>query len=604
MPDAAPSSEATASATASATDLIYGGYALQRGDLDSDPFNKSAPRWGGQDGAGPYDKLDAIEHPFELVVRLNATSTITFPSYVRELQWDLRTLGFGAIRAETGQFGRHTEQAVREFQIYAGMEQVACETVPTEEHPPPYLERLSAVRNTMRYDGPISGVVNEATRRRLKHWIDQAWRCPVVIQARTGEGYADVYDGGDMADGASAENLWRYDDLRSAAPRVFARDFTGYYDFAGTGHDSDEMVVLGDRLTFVVPTGSWAGPRSAPPLHTWDGGEITPERLIGTPADELSDAQQSTFRVIRAVSESECLGFFDSVNSYDNAFVSMGPCHWTLAIMSQRGLLKGELCGYLAYLRRADEEAFEEAVGRFGARVSEEWKQDGSAFFNRSQRKYTGWMSLQQEGGSYEEMTEEEEAYNYFKSWHWFYRFVMAARTVEGFRRGMWDMARVRLRDILSTSWGSSAPSEWLDGTPVGEVFTSEKAAAMILRWHVRYPGHMVRKGAGRRLQNAFERARQASLPPSAVSWEVHPSGWTNAHEAALMQGLIDEVAQAGSDNLQGDIQGDLNEWPAWRGGDNPRGFELSVLIDPLSEARDSFELATDGLPPAPLSAP
>ena len=46
---------------------------------------------------------------------------------------------------------------------------------------------------------------------------------------------------------------------------------------------------------------------------------------------------------------------------------------------------------------------------------------------------------------------------NYFKTWHWFYRFVMAGRTVAGYRQRMWHMARIRLRDIMQTPWSAAA---------------------------------------------------------------------------------------------------------------------------------------------------
>ena len=38
----------------------------------------------------------------------------------------------------------------------------------------------------------------------------------------------------------------------------------------------------------------------------------------------------STYKVVRAVAEVEAIGFFDGINGYDNAFLSMGPCHWTM----------------------------------------------------------------------------------------------------------------------------------------------------------------------------------------------------------------------------------------------------------------------------------
>ena len=216
-------------------------------------------------------------------------------------------------------------------------------------------------------------------------------------------------------------------------------------------------------------------------------GEILPERLLGRNLEELTAPETSTFKVVRAVSEVECIGHFDSVNAYDNAFVSVGPCHWTLGIASNGGnVSEGELCGYLAYLKHAEPEAFHDAFGFFGLDIDEQWsdaasRATGAALYRPGQRKYAGWVALQGEDGAFHRLPEREGDGNYFKTWHWFYRFVMAGRRNPGYQRGMWDMARVRLRDLMGLAWGDGARR-------LGDLFTSEKALAMILRWHIRFP--------------------------------------------------------------------------------------------------------------------
>ena len=60
-------------------------------------------------------------------------------------------------------FGRETFWAVREFQAYAAMAQVAQETTTCGAI---YADRPIAVSSgAHRYSGPISGVVNAATRQ-------------------------------------------------------------------------------------------------------------------------------------------------------------------------------------------------------------------------------------------------------------------------------------------------------------------------------------------------------------------------------------------------------------------------------------------------------
>jgi hypothetical protein len=498
---------------------------------------------------------------------------------VEALQRDLSTLGFAIAGEADGIFGLGAFWAVREFQAYAAMAQVAEEAAPGETV---YADRLGPVATgAARYDGPVSGVVNAKTREAIGHWLDNRWRCPVVVEAWQVRNQ--------RRHRIEAQNLWRHDDLPSKAPRMYARDLSGH--FAPVAAGDDDRIVLGDYATYL----SWSGPRSVPPNHTVPDGEMLPDALVGAPLEDLGAAQLSTFKVVRAVSEVECIGFFDSVNCYDNAFVSVGPCHWTLGIASPGGnVSEGEMCGFLAYLRHADAAAFDQAMGHFGARVDEDWVDaggvpSGARLFNRAQRKYTGWVALQREDGGYTRMPEREKEGDFLKTWHWFYRFVMAGRTVAGYRRRMWDMARVRLRDLAEVPWGDG------DAT-IADIFTSEMARAIILRWHIRFPAHVASGGAaGGRLRGALDRAK-ATAP--GLDWAGVPAGWTDAHESALIAGLRAQTAGAGG-GLDRTIR-QVVEWPAWAGGRNPRRYRLSKEIGGLDQGRGSFRFDDQGLPPAP----
>lgn len=271
---------------------LYGGFDLRRGDRDAG--GGAAARWGGvEQGAGETAR------------------------HVEALQRDLDQLGFHLVGGADGVFGRRTGWAVREFQLYARCEQVAREDV--DSTAARYLERLSPVATgAARYAGPISGVADAATRSALARWLAEDWRCPLVIEAwsrRHGRRHV-----------LRAGNLWLHDELASATPRMYARDFSAAYDEPPPELLDDGLVTLGEFVPFL----RWSGPRSQPPHHVWPAAEILPENLIGLAEERLDAAQRSTFNVVRAVSEVECLGFFDSLNAYDNAFVSAGPCHWTL----------------------------------------------------------------------------------------------------------------------------------------------------------------------------------------------------------------------------------------------------------------------------------
>ncbi len=499
---------------------------------------------------------------------------------VQTLQRDLNELGFAIAGTPDGIFGLRAFWAVREFQVYASMRQVAEETATGESI---YADRLSPVETgAQRYQGPISGVVNASTRAALEHWLANRWRCPVVIEAwRMSRGRRRQIH---------SQNLWLHDDAATNTPRMYARDMSGY--FVPFDESEDDRIVIGDYVTY----NRWGGPRSIPPNHTIPDGELLPESLTGSSLDAMDDNRLSTYKVVRAVSEVECIGFFDSVNSYDNAFVSVGPCHWTLGIVSQGGnVSEGEMCGYLAYLRHADPDAFDKAMGFFGARVDEDWvdaagNPTGAPLYNRGQRKYAGWVAVQTADGGFARLPEREEDGDYFKTWHWFYRFVMAGRTNAGYRARMWDMARLRLRDLASVPRGDDG------GACLGDLFTSEKARAIILRWHIRFPGHVAAGGRmGGRLDAAVQNARAAA---AALDWDGDPAGWTDVHEAALIDGLRGQTQRAGG-GLPTTIR-QVDRWPQWASGSNPKRYKLDKGIGPLSEARGSFRFDDEDLPPAP----
>ena len=605
----------------------YGGYTLRRGahDVTIDGETSIAdehedlpdgtervgipcmPRDGGPLAAVTID-LCAI-----------GPQVVSLPAYVRRLQYDLRILGFKMIREDeaTGFFGRVTEWAVREFQIYAGMERVARlrdNVNPALE----YVRQLEPVENTRVYNGPVSGELNAETRRCLMHWIENAYRCPVVITARTGRGYADVYDGNGLAAGATADNLWRHDDLQDSAPRVFAVDVTGYYDIPDEVDDNDLMLngqrhmVLGDYQ--VLPfDDDYSGPRSIPPNHTWASAEITPETLVGEASETIDGAALSTFRVIRAVSEVECYGFFDSVNAYDNAFISVGPCHWTLGIADPNKVGDGELPGFLAYFRDEHRDPYDAVFSRFGLDIPKSWFDpteqiaNGAQLFDRRQRKYIGSVAKRNgipsrtfveeiDGALWTVLQDNEREWNYCKSWMWYYRFMMAGRCSDEYRRQMWAMARIRLRDLLTTTWNNiPEEADWEEETILGEVFTSERAVALLLRWHIRYPNQICDINTGSAVREIFELARENV---AELSWTDPPSEWTSEHESALLQAMLD-AAEDRSSAFNDTIER-VDAWPDYDGR-RSRGYTLTDNVEEtLSTERNSFLFFDDGLPPSP----
>lgn len=553
--------------------------------------------------------------------------------HVTQLQQDLDELGFALVGNPNGVFGATTEWAVREFQIYAKMRFLASDTGVAD---PRYVARLQQTLNLYHYSGPICGVVNVGTRILIQLWKTNNWRCPVVIEAwdtdlpTIGTNTVPSW----TTPSAGLGNIWLHDEAppipappipapppsiesRADSRLMFARDFTGHYDFppahAQDLTDPDSMIDVGCAFR----SGNSTGPLTRPGgryfqrtaySSVWPEAEILPDNLLGVPLANLTPAQFTTYRVVRAVSEVECLGFFDSVNCWDTAFVSMGPSHWTLGLSNP--IAEGELCGYLSYLSAFDPVAFVQAFESYGMRIDEPWidatgDRSGRTLFDRDQRKFTSWVALQGEDGRYSRQFFNMEDANYFRTWHWAYRFIMAGRTIPGFQTGMWDMIRIRLRDITTAPIPAAlnVPDVPAAGgatrrATIGDCFTSEKATGMLLRWHIFRPFDMCTNGeAGARVQAAIT---AAGLPGAAGD----PTTWSQANETALVAALRAESANI---NASADTKKDLNRalgwvmtWPVFdgRAGHN---YQLDPNIPALSDTRGSFRDNFDdsGLPPA-----
>ena len=586
---------------------LYGGYDLTRGD---------------------HDKTATAE---AIYAGKTVPEAAPGSGHVRRLQQDLLTLGFALVGTPDGIFNQRTEWAVREFQAYSRMSYTAREAVGS---PSSYVERLSSVPvpGHQRYSGPISGALNQDTRKALLVWLREKWRCPVVVQAWN------------MSQGQPSslrnDNIWLFDEVPSTAPRMYARDFSRYYALPPGRGLTDRHVVgewVGDP-DHTDPSGvggfRFSGPRSIPPIHTWPDAELTTEALLGPAAAlaTLSQPRRSTFKAVRAVAEVECYGFADCLNCWDRALVSLGPCHWTLGLVtaSTRRAEEGELCGFLSYLRHADGAAFTRAVEAFGLRADESWT-DANGVPNgqnllKPDRKYAGWLAQQRADGTWVRVAQDEDLGNYFRSWHWVYRWMMAGRTIPGFRQRMWDMARLRIRDIRSTPWGGAGVANGIPDMPdgaggtrpvtIGDVFTSERAIGLLLRWHVYLPGHVVdpiNGGTGGhrarpRLRNAYA---AAGIPAGQA-----PSQWTDQHEASLVRELINAANAAGYANLTSTMSM-VNLWPYWAGRASrqytlpshppPANLDQAVVdtagdarVSRLRITRNSFLFDGAGLPPPP----
>ena len=605
--------------------MLYGNHNLQRSDNDGNPGANRAPRWGGVNNPPPPSPA-AAQTP-----QNRGGGTVAVPQHVRQLQNDLRTLGFLFIANADGDFGRTTEWAVREFQIYAAMANVAQvnigrlqgwrpqagTTAPEvaalglrpNSNPPEsfHVGSLDRVANGARYTGPISGVVNQRTRVAIEHWLQNNYRCPVVIEAWQ----VAPATGQRTTPAANGVNIWNYNQITqgvvrdanrrvTAYVRMFSRDFSRYYTYPA-GRNQDQYQILGGYASYMT----YGGARSEVPTHTWTEAEMTPERLIGPPntlatlAANLNGATASTYRVARATAEMECMGMFDGINAYDDALISLGPCHWTMGLMPQNGYDNGELPGFLAYLLHSNQAHYMTAFGSFGLFPSSAWvSANAGTLWNRTARKYEGWIrqhneqtqpaqavtALAQTATANQQLPMVNRAAaeaDYFKTWHWFHRFAMAGRTVTGVQRAMWGMVRLRLRDVRAINVNITSGRTVINAA-LGDICTSEKATAILLRWHIFRPAHVT----GQSVPNSI---RTAIANNTRLNWSLPLAQWTDAHEQAVTDQLLSDAAAINA------TQNQLAAWPqyAGRGG---RRYTVNNELGSLRAGRNSFQLDATGI--------
>ena len=572
------------------------------------------------------------------------------PTDVVALKQRLTELGFNLLFDVVDQPTAWLRHAVREFQIYARMAQVA-KVKPGSETELRWLLRLEATTNTKRYTGPIDGVYVPALQPFLDHWSAQKYRCPVVAELFVNNGklkWPELGDGTTEVRG----NYWRYDDPRivafvkaSTAAKPYGKLQVRISDLTGQFEPKHEAPVKSGRIDKrVVSAGS------GKPADVWIGGfvgdsrivtataEVTPANLVGKEWSTLSDKSRRTFRVVRAVSEHECYGYLQSLNGFDDAWISLGPCHWTLALAKagQAGPADlagaGELPAFLAYWTATEaSDATTKLIEPFGVLPKPAWTNGKPPNKPGGTCNYTGrlnWLSGGIDGPASDEDILKVENLNWFRTTHWFWRFLALARNVSSFRLRQWHMTRIRIRDILAYEID---PSD-RPGKPAGsgkvtlsKLMTSEAAIALTLRCHIRRSNFLDHKGLGHpslRLALAF-----------ANITEKDPAKWKNAEEKSLIEGLVAAAALA---KLPADMAKKLKKlkpdelhtmreelasnpleknelhtqcrqllnWPnrakfAWgrKGGE----FKLAeeVVTPGLRVERDSFKFDADGLPDA-----
>ena len=146
----------------------------------------------------------------------------------------------------------------------------------------------------------------------------------------------------------------------------------------------------------------------------------------------------------------------------------------------------------------------------------------------------------------------------------------------------------IRVRDLLDAPWPDGP--EWPAGK-LGDIFTSEKCVALLLRWHVNQPGGVL-TGVGniqaRTIGGAFKRAKEIA--------GTHVDN-KDAFEVALSIALLEKSFEIMSSGNRWTMRR-VFSWPAWSGKqsgytlDVPLGTPTDLLTVNTSTANDIKEIS------------
>lgn len=510
------------------------------------------------------------------------------------------------------------EGLIREFQIAASAAVVA--TAKNKQIDAAQLGRrdfrdLIAVANGARYSGPISGRANAATRRRLGDWSALGQRSPLLIPAFSWPKGKTRLAADDVP---VLPDLWARKETNDTSLRMFCADFTRAKP--GAALSVDELQLVGDHHL----TKRFDGPRSILPSQQAPvaSAEVRPERfglkeakLIAAVEKSKADyALASSFRVIRSASEIECYAYLDQINAYDDAGLSYGPCHWSLAgaVDDRRDAPKlaanlkkeTELGGFAAFLRYLEINGPMRDVDVFPAQglmpadrvplKSKERFSPEAAARNLVNGAPKWPLNFVDDLGLPRDMT-EAGVLELIPTWRNLYRWVMIGREHPVIGSATWAMSLRRLRRILELPFPRDklAPEhvKVMASPTLADIFTSEMTVALLLRWHIFRPSDICytdSKGVDRPTADyvvkLYSRARDTKSgdgkPKDAAAWQL-----------ALRKALI-EIAVKRDGGLEGDFRRML--YPAWLAPDPDEGGDLAPAPDRPKKPINEFGYRLD----------
>jgi len=532
----------------------------------------------------------------------------------KALRGRLMGLGFGDVGGEVS-----LEAVIREFQIAAagkivaqGKPGVSREQLARRD----YRDLLAVNNEPPYYPGPISGMANLLTLEMIGLWESNGWRSPLLIVVHKSE----IIDESSIP---VIADVWAREEVRENNYRMFAADLTRIK--LGKGLDHAQLELIGYYAIYPAkenPSKS-GGPSSLPPSTSRRIAlaEVTPMRMIGYEDAELIAALPpavdgpltaivSTFKVIRAVAEQECLGYLDQINGYDNAGLSFGPCHWAMAGAISNPTGGTELGAFAAYLRmleaqgKADIDVFvRQGMCAIGS-GQPGWSSSGGAFYAP-----LGFIDGCRRARGMERSGPAEMV----PSWRNFYRWVAIGRRHPTIGRASWSMAALRLHSFLSAPIKGDDlpidPRQTPDAVPtIATVFTSELAVATLMRWHVKSPDGVI-EGAGKNAKASEYVVAAYKDAAGALAKAKKQTTDIQAWEIELVTQLRKQLApfRKKRKGLHGDLVWQFKdlENPKWINQsknpperiNNDFAYGLDPMLRVLSKKGGSFSLASSDFP-------
>ena len=145
------------------------------------------------------------------------------------------------------------------------------------------------------------------------------------------------------------------------------------------------------------------------------------------------------------------------------------------------------MLGLLSWMEKHHPGEYADLMGDFGLRAEKEWKADGGDLLNGRNGIWESFFSRESATGLRDTRVEQRVDAAVLQNWQWTARFTMLPFASPAYREANWHLARLRLQKICELSIGGHFATAWR----IGNVFTSERLTAKLLRLHVRESGKL-----------------------------------------------------------------------------------------------------------------